>query len=305
MARMGVFALYLLTAVLLFARRRQITDCDIQNLLLALLILAVAELFFTVYVKVSSTANLLGHAFKVIGYYFLYRAIYSEAVGRPFRQMRYMLGHDELTKLPNRRAFNERLDHAMREKRSGVLLLLDLDYFQNINDAFGHEFGDRLLIEVASRIRRSLPDTAYLARFSGDEFVILQEPADPESARQLGERLLNDLSRAFVIGNDRVEITASLGFVVYPQDGDSSSILLRYADMALHQAKGAGRKCLRAFERDLADTFSRRMAVEARLKHALEQGNSSFTTSPRWIFSADASLAGRHCCVGSHPNSAW
>ena len=183
----GVFGLYLVMRALLFLRRRQVTHCDVGSLMLALLLMAAGELFFVVYVNVSSTANLLGHVYKVFAYYYLYLAIYADAVSQPFRQMRHMLTHDDLTGLPNRTAFNDRLNLAVAHAREDVpcaVLLLDLDHFQNVNDTLGHEHGDLLLVAVAGRIQSSLPDSAFMAHFSGDEFVILLENASVEQANR-------------------------------------------------------------------------------------------------------------------------
>lgn len=268
----GVFGLYLAVAVLLALRRTRITHCDTESLMLAVLLMAAGELFFVVYVEVSSTANLLGHTYKVFAYYFLYRAIYAEAVGRPFRQMRHMLSHDDLTGLPNRTAFNDRLKLAMaraRPDRPCTILLLDLDHFQNVNDTLGHEQGDLLLIAVAHRIRASLPADAFMARFSGDEFVILLENASATQAQAVGQALMQAMASEFDIGNDRLEISASIGIVTYPADGESASLLMRYVDLALHRAKSSGRNCLTVFSRDLSDELQRRVLLEARLKQAL------------------------------------
>ncbi|MGB9130455.1 MAG: EAL domain-containing protein [Thiobacillus sp.] len=270
----GVFGLYLAVAVLLYLRRSQITHCDIESLMLALLLMAAGELFFIVYVEVSSTANLLGHLYKVFAYYFLYRAIYAESVSRPFRQMRHMLSHDDLTGLPNRTAFNDKLTLAMARARQDApcaVLLLDLDYFQNVNDTLGHEQGDLLLVAVAQRIRASLPEKAFMARFSGDEFVILLENMTIEQAKQVGQDLSQAMAREFDLGNDHLEISASIGIVTFPTDGESASILMRYADLALHRAKSSGRDCLVVFSRDLSDEIQRRVLLEARLKHALDR----------------------------------
>ncbi len=268
----GVFGLYIAVAVLLYLRRTRITHCDTESLMLALMLMAAGELFFIVYVNVSSTANMLGHAYKVFAYYFLYRAIYAEAVSRPFRQLRHMLSHDDLTGLPNRAAFNDELNLAMARTRQDApcaVLLLDLDYFQNVNDTLGHEQGDLLLVAVAQRIRASLPKSAFMARFSGDEFVILLENASAVRAKQVGQTLMQAMAQEFDIGNDRLEISASIGIVTYPADGESASVLMRYADLALHRAKSSGRNCLMLFSRDLSDELQRRVLLEARLKHAL------------------------------------
>jgi len=280
----GVFGLYLAIAVLLYLRRARITHCDFESLMLALLLLAAAELFFVVYVQVSSTAKLLGHTYKVFAYYFLYRAIYAEAVSRPFRQMRHMLTHDDLTGLPNRTAFGERLNQSVltcNEAAPCTVMLLDLDYFQNVNDTLGHEYGDLLLVAVAGRIRTSLPPSAFLARFSGDEFVILLENTSAEQAKQVGQTLLDAMGREFDIGNDRLGIGVSIGIVSYPADGESASILMRYADLALHRAKSAGRNCFRVFSHDLSEEMQRRVLLEARLKQALEHKELTLHYQPK------------------------
>ena len=268
----GVFGLYLGIAGLLYLRRKQVTYCDVDSLILALLLMAAGELFFIVYVEVNSAANLLGHTYKVFAYYFLYLAIFADAVRRPFRQMRHMLTHDDLTGLPSRMAFNDRLSLAVaraREDAPCAVLLLDLDHFQNVNDTMGHEQGDLLLIAVAQRIQTSLPEAAFLARFSGDEFVILLENLSVEQAKQVGQNLLQSMAREFDLGNDRLGIGASVGIVTYPADGESASVLMRYADLALHRAKSAGRNCLIVFSRDLSEEIQRRVLLEARLKHAM------------------------------------
>ncbi|MDZ7585899.1 MAG: EAL domain-containing protein [Thiobacillus sp.] len=279
-----VFGFYLAIAALLYLRRQRITNCDIESLMLALLLLAAGELFFIVYVDVTSMANLLGHLYKVFAYYFLYRAIYAEAVSRPFRQMQHILSHDGLTGLPNRAAFNDRLNLAVARARPEApcaVLLLDLDHFQNVNDTLGHEHGDLLLVAVAGRIRASLPEAAFMARFSGDEFVILLENTSVEQAKQVGQNLLQTMTREFDIGNDRLGISASLGIVAYPTDGESASVLMRYVDLALHRAKSAGRNCLTVFSRDLSEEIQRRVLLEARLKHALVRKELALHYQPK------------------------
>jgi len=279
-----LFGFYLAIAALLYVRRQRITNCDIESLMLAMLLLAAGELFFIVYVDVTSLANLLGHLYKVFAYYFLYRAIYAEAVSRPFRQMRHMLTHDDLTGLPNRAAFNDRLNQAVSHARQDVpcaVLLLDLDHFQNVNDTLGHEQGDLLLVAVAQRIRAHLPKAAFMARFSDDEFVILLEHASVGRATRVGQSLLRSMSSEFDIGNDRLGIGASIGIVTYPTDGESASMLMRYADLALHRAKSSGRNALVVFSRDLSEEIQRRVLLEARLKHALDRSELALHYQPK------------------------
>lgn len=280
----GMFVFYVAIAGLLYMRRWQITHCDVGSLMLALLLMAAGELFFIVYVEVSSTANLMGHVYKVFAYYFLYLAIYADAVSRPFRQMRHMLTHDDLTGLPNRAAFRDRLNLVVaraHEHAPCAVLLLDLDHLQNVNDTLGHEHGDLLLVAAARRIRASLPETVFMARFSGDEFVILLENTMVEQAKQTGQTLLQAMAREFDIGEDRLGISASIGIVSYPAEGDSASVLMRYADLALHRAKAAGRNCLMVFSRDLSEEIQRRVLLESRLKHALEHKELALHYQPK------------------------
>lgn len=281
----AVFALYLGIAVLLGLRRKQITHCDFNSLFLAVLLMAAGELFLAVYVQVTSTANLLGHSYKVAAYYFLYRAIYTEAVSRPFRQMRHMLSHDELTQLPNRAALGARLAQSLARAREtgtpSAVLLLDLDHFQAVNDTLGHEQGDLLLVAVAARLRVVLPPDAFLARFSGDEFVIQLENAASARAQAVAEKLLEAMRHEFDIGEDRLGISVSIGIVVYPTNEESASVLLRYADLALHRAKLAGRNCLSVFSHELSEELQRRVRLEARLKHALARGELVLHYQPK------------------------
>jgi diguanylate cyclase (GGDEF)-like protein len=281
----GMFVFYLSTAGLLYLRRKVVTNCDIESLLLALLLMAAGELFFTLYVQVTNTANLIGHVYKVLAYYFLYRAIFSEAVQQPFRQMEKMLTHDDLTGLPNRIAFNDRLSLALAwSKHSNTpcaVILLDLDQFKNVNDTLGHELGDLLLVSVAGRLHAQLPPSAFLARFSSDEFVILFEGAGVERAKEAAATLLQSMNASFDLGVDRLEIGASLGLVTYPTDGDSASVLMRHADMALHRAKANGRNCITVFSSDLSEEMQRRVLIEGRMKHALERGEFSLAYQPK------------------------
>ncbi len=284
-----VFSLYIATAVLLFLRRRRVRHCDVGSLMLALLLMAVGELFFTMYVQVTNTANMMGHGYKVMAYFFLYRAIFAEAIQQPFQQIRNMLVHDKLTGLASRMSFNERLDEVIREGRqideSCAVISVGLDRFKTVNATLGHERGDLLLIAVADRIRSTVPEGSFIARFSGDNFMILLERTTPAQAHDIAQRLLHAMQAPFAVADDRLEITASMGVVTSPMDGDTSSVLLRHADVALHHAKTRGRQCVILFSQDLSDTIARRALIEAKLKHALEQNEFHLVYQPKAFLS--------------------
>lgn len=194
-------------------------------------------------------------------------------------QIKQLAFYDPLTQLPNRRLLQERLKHSIDvERRDGkqlALLMLDLDRFKAVNDSLGHLAGDELLQQVATRITARLRDVDMVARLGGDEFVILLEDiAHPEDAARVAEEIIAELSRLFCLAqNEEVQIGASIGISLYPQHGDSPELLMDHADAALYQAKDAGRGCFAYFSEDLTLVARERIALESRLRRAIEQGD--------------------------------
>jgi diguanylate cyclase (GGDEF)-like protein len=142
---------------------------------------------------------------------------------------------DDLTGLPNRRALYA--DAPALLHRPSVLMLLDLDRFKEVNDSLGHDVGDRLLVQVSTRLRAALPADAMLARLGGDEFAILLPKAGATEAAALADELSDVLARPFALGGLAVEARASIGIALYPDQGGDLSTLLRLADMAMYKAK--------------------------------------------------------------------
>jgi diguanylate cyclase (GGDEF)-like protein/PAS domain S-box-containing protein len=185
--------------------------------------------------------------------------------------------YDPLTKLPNRRLLMERLKHGINmERRDGkqlALLMLDLDRFKFVNDSLGHPAGDELLQQVAVRITARLRNVDMVARLGGDEFIVLLEDiAKPEDAARVAKEIITDLTKPFCLTQrDNVQIGASIGISLSPQHGDSPDKLIDHADAALFKAKDAGRGCFAYFSEDLTLAAIERMALETRLRHAIEQ----------------------------------
>ncbi len=170
------------------------------------------------------------------------------------RQLESMAKYDALTGLPNRVLLGDRLQQAMRrvdrEKGRLAVLFIDLDGFKKVNDIWGHEGGDRLLREVTARINEEVRDTDTFARFGGDEFVIVLADLDKnESTDEIVGRILTAVSASVPIGEEKVDVTASVGVTFYPQpeniDGDQ---LLRQADQAMYAAKQRGRNGFQYFD---------------------------------------------------------
>jgi len=185
--------------------------------------------------------------------------------------------YDALTQLPNRRLLLERLKHSIEvERREGkqlALLMLDLDHFKTVNDNLGHLAGDELLQQVAKRITTRLREVDIVARLGGDEFIVLLEDiAHPENAARIAEDLVADLSIPFQISqSDDVRIGVSIGVSLYPQHGDSPETLMDSADAALYQAKDQGRSCFAYFSEELTLAARKRIALEGRLRQAIDQ----------------------------------
>ncbi len=194
--------------------------------------------------------------------------------------------YDSLTKLPNRRLLMERLKHSIEvERRDGkqlALMMLDLDRFKVINNSLGYLAGDELLQQVATRIATRLRKVDLvarlrkvdlLARLGGDEFIMLLEDiAHTEDAARVAEEVIGILNNPFHLSQgDEICITASIGISLYPQHGDNPQTLISYADAALHKAKAEGRGCFAYYSRDLTLAARELIALEARLRKAIEQ----------------------------------
>lgn len=159
-------------------------------------------------------------------------------------RLEYLAGHDYLTNLPNRHSFAIRLDEALahaRQRRSQLaVLFVDLDRFKDVNDSWGHDVGDRVLVGLAERFLADSDPLHTVARLGGEEFVFLLEGADEVQALQYTNALLPDLSRPFEISDAVISVGASIGIAVYPEGGSSSQELMRNADRAMYTAKMAG-----------------------------------------------------------------
>ena len=189
-------------------------------------------------------------------------------------KINHLARYDALTGLPNRTFFHDQMDLTLakirRSKDSCAVLFIDLDQFKQINDTMGHPFGDELLCAVAERLRGIARDSDVVARFGGDEFVVLQSPIKrPEEAASLARRVVEVLSETFDIDRHQVVIGASIGIAVAPQDGIDTDLLLKNADMALYRTKSEGRGTWRFFEREMDVKAQARRSLEIDLRNAL------------------------------------
>ncbi len=196
----------------------------------------------------------------------------------------HMALHDTLTGLPNRVLLNERLEDALRRVKRGEIvatLLLDLDHFKTVNDTLGHPAGDKLLTEVADRLRTVVRETDTIARMGGDEFAIVQTAiAQPADATALAHRVIECVGAPYEIEGHQVVIGTSVGIAMGPSDGTNPDQLIRNADLALYRAKGDGRGTYSFFERDMDAQMQVRRALEYDLREALGAGQFELHYQP-------------------------
>lgn len=198
-------------------------------------------------------------------------------------RVEYLAYHDGLTGLPNRSFFSKLLDrsisHARRYDDRLAVLFLDLDRFKQINDTLGHEAGDELLKEVATRLTACLRESDTVARLGGDEFVILL--TDGAEAHAVAEKVLGAIARPFTLLGQEFRVTSSIGISVYPDDGQDEQTLTKNADIAMYQAKGEGRSRIRFFSEEMSTASLERLALESSLRRALEYEEFRLFYQPR------------------------
>lgn len=212
---------------------------------------------------------------------------------------------DQLTALPNRHMFHDRLAQEMKKaRREGLLLALlfiDLDGFKLVNDTYGHEQGDALLIESAARITACIRATDTLARLGGDEFVVIISGLDhASSVDRVAHNIITALRQPFRLEGGDGCVSASVGIALFPSDASDALELLRHADQAMYAAKNAGRNRFHYFTPDLQQAAQRRQRLSADLRHALADGQFELYYQPivnlntGMIERAEALLRWRH-----------
>ncbi len=198
----------------------------------------------------------------------------------------HLAHHDALTGLPTRTLLRDRLglalNRARRYGRKVGLLMVDIDNFKRINDLFGHQAGDSLLMAVAQRLQNCVRTSDTVARMGGDEFIILlDELRSVEDGEFVAEKLAEQLALPVEIGSRSITTTASIGICVYPDNGDTAEFLLKNADAAMYRAKAEGRNRYQSFTQELASSASRKRQLENALSHALVEKEFELVYQPQ------------------------
>jgi diguanylate cyclase (GGDEF)-like protein/PAS domain S-box-containing protein len=190
-------------------------------------------------------------------------------------RMAYLANFDDLTGLPNRNLFRDRLGHAIaqaeRNEELVALLYIDLDDFKRINDTLGHTVGDELLATVADRLRSCVRESDTVARIGGDEFTVLLEGiSEVESATAAAENIINIMKNSMMLDNHEVYVTCSIGITFYPFDTNDTDDLLKDADVAMYRAKDLGKNRYQFYTSDMNSRYLERLLLETGLRRALE-----------------------------------
>ena len=193
------------------------------------------------------------------------RAIEDQAIYA--KRIEHLAYHDSLTTLPNRSMFStflqQGINQARRHNKQLAVLFFDLDHFKPINDTFGHEVGDQLLQEVASRLKSCLRDSDTVFRLGGDEFVVLLPELDEERYEAaVAQKILTAIARPFILQGHELRVTASIGISTYPQDGQDEKTLTKNADIAMYQAKEKGKNNFQCYSGKRSADLPELLSVE-------------------------------------------
>ncbi len=201
------------------------------------------------------------------------------------RKVEHLTTYDGLTGLPNRPCFWERLDLAInRAERYGyqlILFFIDVDQFKLINDTLGHDAGDQLLVEITHRIRQAISHPDTLARIGADEFVLIMEQASPSDANSIVLAILKEFERPFLVNQQRIFTSVSIGLSVYPDDSSQAQMLVSYADLAMYRAKSKGRNNFHYYTEELNHSACEWMSLENALRLAIERNELFLVYQPQ------------------------
>jgi diguanylate cyclase (GGDEF)-like protein len=266
----------LLASTLLFVVFRKLLIKPIQELSLAASEIGRGQLLIPIDIDSNDEIGELATAFRDMG----------KSLQHYHEQVRYVAYHDSLTGLPNRLMFKDYLNRATAEARRDqqglAILFLDIDNFKRINDTLGHQSGDRLLENFASRLSKHLRESdivshdsgdeasKVIARLAGDEFtILLPRTSGPVEAEKVAKRILITLQEPFTIGTQELYVSASIGIAMYPEDGENTNELLKNADIAMYHAKKLGRNNFQYDSKKLNEQSAEKLKIEGRLRHAL------------------------------------
>jgi len=234
------------------------------------------------WLNINSVKN---HAGNIIYYSSIFSDISTQEHIR--KRLHTLAYYDDLTGLPNRELFHDRLDYALtqarRHKSRLGLMFLDVDRFKNINDSLGHKTGDSLLIAVANKLQQCIRDSDIVCRIGGDEFtIILNDISQPEATARVAKKIIDEFSKTIKLSDDlELYATTSIGICIYPEDGSSSDSLIMNADTAMYRAKESGRNNFQFYTSEMSQCYAERLSIENDLRRAINQDELNIAYQPQ------------------------
>ncbi len=255
--------------------------CKITSFVLAFTLIATS--FLIVGVSSLSVYNVVYLVVALLSLVFVFNYLVSKEESiREYNQseLEYIAFTDPLTGLLNRRAIENFIDRMIARYKRGAskfaILYLDLDNFKPINDTFGHDIGDKVLMEVSLRLKKLIRENDSVGRIGGDEFIILLDDiSESEQSSVMAERIVKSFNEPFIIDGHSIMMSFSIGISIYPDNGEYRLSLFKAADMAMYQAKERGKNCYKFYTKELDDLVKRNITLDTALHQAIE--NSEFT----------------------------
>ncbi|HIK38389.1 MAG TPA: EAL domain-containing protein [Geminocystis sp. M7585_C2015_104] len=220
--------------------------------------------------------------------------------------LKYQAIYDNLTKIPNRnyalQKVEDILENAKETKTNVGLMFIDLDHFKEVNDTFGHDYGDELLIQATERMKKILRSTDLLARIGGDEFLLaVPMVISPLQLQIIAEKIISVLSEPFEILKKKVNISASIGIAIFPQDGEDLKQLIRRADLAMYQAKRSGRRQFQFYHDELEETDNGASSWERSFFEGIQNNQFKFFYQPVIDLSTEKVVSAEILVRWQHP----
>ncbi|HZX16612.1 MAG TPA: EAL domain-containing protein [Pseudomonas sp.] len=284
-----IITLFALAALLFWRDSLSPQPYDAAGLFLAVALSLLSELCFTAYSNVNDIYSLLGHLYKVLSYWFIYRVVFVSSVHEPYRRLAAEMAerqaaeqkievlafYDSLTGLPNLDLLRDRTDQALVAQHGSAecvaLIFMDVDGFKTLNDSLGHSYGDALLRGLAERLRPLLKGGDTLCRSGGDEFImLLRELEHADDAADMAQQIMQQVRQPFSILGRSINTSLSLGVALAPHDGNSFESLLRNAETAMYKAKQDGRQTWRFFDAAMNDEALEHLTLLNGLRQAID-----------------------------------
>lgn len=222
---------------------------------------------------------------KLVGIYGVARDVTEQK--RLDKAIYFQVYHDALTELPNRVLFQDRISFAMSQARRNnkkiAVMFLDMDRFKVVNDSLGHIAGDKLLQKISKRLQLCIRDSDTLARVGGDEFnLMLSDISSKEDVNNLVDKIIQSLESPFIIENNEIYVTFSIGTAIYPEDGDNTETLIKHADMAMYSIKGKGKNGHEFFSQKINGLHGGDLSIENGIRKALQENEFEVYFQPQY-----------------------